>query len=73
MVEAEQLLTLRQVAIAVAGFAGIIGAFQFKDVEKISRGDAVGLALIVNTGLMSAFYSTLPLILSNFGLKDAIV
>jgi hypothetical protein len=73
MEEAGQLLTLTQVAISVAGFAGIIGAFQFNDVEKISRGDAIGLALIVNTGLMSAFYSILPLLLSNFGLDDATV
>ena len=70
---AEQLLTLTQVAIAVAGFAGIIGTFQFKEGEKIRRGDAVGLAMIVNTGLMAAFYSTLPFLLSNFGFNDEIV
>ncbi len=69
----EQLLTLTQVAIAVAGFAGIIGTFQFKEGEKIRRGDAVGLAMIVNTGLMAAFYSTLPFLLSNFGINDKIV
>jgi hypothetical protein len=68
-----QLLTLTQVAVAVAGFAGIIGAFQFKEGEIIRRGDAIGLAVIVNTGLMSAFYSILPLLLMNFGMDDAIV
>jgi protein-S-isoprenylcysteine O-methyltransferase Ste14 len=73
MKEADQLLVLTQVAIAVAGFAGIVGAFQFKEGEKIKRGDAVGLAIIVNTGLMSAFYSTLPLLLTNLGISDTIV
>jgi hypothetical protein len=70
---ADQLLTFTQVAVAVAGFAGIIGTFQFKKGERIRRGDAVGLAVIVNTGLMSAFYSTLPLLLINFGLKEPTV
>lgn len=73
MEEAAQLLTLTQVAIAIAGFAGVIGTFQFKDGERIRRGDAVGLGLIVNTGLMAAFYSTLPLLLSNFGASDEYV
>lgn len=73
MDKAEQLLTLTQVAIAIAGFAGIIGTFQFKDGERIRRGDAVGLGLIVNTGLMAAFYSTMPLLLSNFGVSDEFV
>jgi hypothetical protein len=73
MEEAEQLLTLTQVAIAIAGFAGIIGTFQFKDGERIRRGDAVGLGLIVNTGLMAAFYSTMPMMLSNFGMSDEVV
>lgn len=37
MEEAEQLLTLSQVAVAVAGFAGIIGAFQFKQGERLEE------------------------------------
>lgn len=73
MEHADQLLTFTQVAVAVAGFAGIIGTFQFKEGEKIRRGDVVGLALVVNTGLMSAFYATLPLLLSNFGFSDPII
>ncbi len=73
MENADQLLTFTQVAIAVAGFAGIIGTFQFKEGERIRRGDAVGLAVVVNTGLMSAFYSTLPLLLINFGMDDPTV
>jgi hypothetical protein len=73
MDKAEQLLILTQVAIALAGFAGIIGTFQFKEGEKIRRGDAIGLAIVVNIGLMSAFYSTLPLILINFGVNDSTV
>ncbi|MGB5698278.1 hypothetical protein [Muriicola sp.] len=41
MEEAEQLLTITQVAIAIAGFAGIIGTFQFKEGERIRRRDVV--------------------------------
>ena len=70
---AEPLLTLTQVAIAIAGFAGIIGTFQFKEGERIRWGDAVGLGMIVNTCLMAAFYSTLPLLLSNLGISDEFV
>jgi hypothetical protein len=73
MDKVEQLLILTQVAIAVAGFAGIIGTFQFKEGEKIRRGDVIGLEIVVNVGLMSAFYSTLPLILINFKIDDSIV
>jgi hypothetical protein len=73
MENVDQLLTFTQVAVAVAGFAGIIGTFQFKEGEKIRRGDAVGLAVVVNTGLMSAFYSTLPLLLANFGVNDSTI
>ncbi len=73
MEQADQLLTLTQVAIAIAGFAGIIGTFQFKEGERISVGDAIGLAMIVNTGLMSAFYSTLPLLLASFDIDDSLI
>ncbi len=73
MENADQLLTFTQVAVAVAGFAGIIGTFQFKEGERIRRGDAVGLAVVVKTGLMSAFYSTLPLLIAGFGVNDSTV
>ncbi len=73
MENADQLLTFTQVAVAVAGFAGIIGTFQFKEGERIRRGDVVGLAVVVNMGLLSAFYSTLPLLLASFGMNDSSV
>lgn len=73
MDKSEQLLILTQVAVAVAGFAGVIGTFQFKEGGRIRRGDLIGLAIVVNVGLMSAFYSSLPLILLNFDIDDSIV
>ncbi len=73
MDKAQQLLTITQVAIAIAGFAGIIATFQFKGNVKIRRGNALGLAMIVNTGLVGAFFSILPFILFNFGLNDSLV
>ncbi len=60
------LLVGIEVSVAFAGFAGIIATFQFRDKEKIDRGHLVGLTMIVNFGLMCAFFSALPLIISIF-------
>jgi hypothetical protein len=73
MEEATQLLTITQVAVAIVGFAGIIATFQFRDGKSIRRSDALGMAMIINSGLVGAFSSVLPLALSNFGMQDSIV
>ena len=73
MEESDILLTFTQVTVAFVGFAGIIATFQFRDDYNIKKKDAVSLELIINTGLMGAFFSVLPLILSSFGLSDASV
>ena len=36
-----------ELSMALAGFAGIIATFQFRDTEKIRRADVVGLSIIV--------------------------
>ena len=43
-----QLILIAELAIALAGFAGIVATNQFRGTGKFSRGDAVGLALIVH-------------------------
>lgn len=73
MEESSILLTLTQVTVAFVGFASIVATFRFKDEFTIKKNDAIDLELIVNTGLVGAFFSVLPLILSSFGLQDASV
>ena len=67
------LLVGIEVSVAFAGFAGVVATFQFRDRTTINRGDIVGLTMIVDFGLMCAFYSTLPLCLAIFNIEgDAI-
>ncbi|MDH3321577.1 MAG: hypothetical protein OEM04_01240 [Flavobacteriaceae bacterium] len=73
MEESSILLTFTQVAVAFVGFAAIVATFRFNDAYKIRKNEAIDLQLIVNTGLMGAFFSILPLALSSFGMEDASV
>ena len=47
---ADLLLVGTEVSVAFAGFAGIIATFQAKGEKHISRGDLVGLDIVVNFG-----------------------
>jgi hypothetical protein len=62
-----------EVSVAIAGFAGIVATFQFRDREKISRGDAVGLTMIVKFSLCMAFCCVLLLSLAAFGVEGALL
>ncbi len=73
MEESSILLTFTQVAVAFVGFAAIVATFRFKEGVSIKKNDAVDLQLIVNTGLVGAFFSVLPLALSSFELQDTSV
>ena len=53
-----------EVSVAFAGFAGVVATFQFRDRTTVRRGDIVGLTMIVDFGLVCAFFSTLPLCLT---------
>ena len=66
----EQLLLMTEVAVALAGFAGIVAAYQFREGTNITRGDALGLAMLVNIGLVAAFFSLLPLAIYNIGTSE---
>ena len=70
---ANQLLTLAEISIALAGFSGIIATFQFEQKAFISRGHVLSLSLIVLTSLAAAFCSVLPLALLNFGFEEPVV
>jgi hypothetical protein len=71
METADQLLLITEVSIALTGFSGIVASFQFRTGEHKSRGDVVGLATIVQLGLMSALLSFIPLAISNFGIPES--
>jgi len=70
---ANQLLTLAEISIALAGFSGIIATFQFEQKAYISRGHVLSLSVIVIISLAAAFCSVLPLALLNFGFKEPTV
>lgn len=67
---ANQLLTLAEISIALAGFSGIIATFQFQQEAHISRGQVLSLSVIVIISLAAAFCSVLPLALLNFGFAE---
>lgn len=68
---ADLLLVGTEVSVAFAGFAGIVVTFQARGEKQISRGDFVGLDIVVNFGLGGAFFSALPLVLSLFEIPEA--
>jgi hypothetical protein len=69
MDESALLLVGIEVSVAFAGFAGIIATFQSSDETTVDRGHVVGLTMIVNFSLFGAFFCTLPLVLSLFGIE----
>jgi hypothetical protein len=68
----EQLLIVTEVSVALAGFAGVVSAYQYKEGIHIRRGDALGIAMMVNIGLVDAFFSLLPIILFGLGLSEVL-
>ena len=68
----DQLLIVTEVSVALAGFAGVVSAYQHKEGVHIRRGDALGIAMMVNIGLVDAFFSVLPLILFGLGLSEVL-
>ena len=65
-----QLILLAELAIALAGFAGLVATNQFRSTGKFSRGDVVGLVLIVHCGLVDAFFALLPMAIFAFGYSE---
>ena len=65
-----QLILIAELAIALAGFAGIVATNQFRGTGKFSRGDAVGLALIVHCGAIDGFFAMLPMAIFALGFTE---
>jgi hypothetical protein len=60
-----------ELSMALAGFAGIIATFQFRDTEKIRRADVVGLSIIVVYSLLAALQCGVILILNVIGISSS--
>ena len=69
----DQLLLVVEVAVALAGFAGVVGSFQFRSGTKLSQGDVLGLELMIHLSLLTAVFAILPVILFNFRVADTII
>lgn len=68
-----QLIVIIEVAVALAGFAGIVATFQFKDDRRVIRGDVLGFALMISISLVCALFASATLVLLNFGLSKPLV
>lgn len=66
----DQLLAIAEIALTLAGFAGIIATFQFKNNQTISGGRVLSLSLIVHISLVGTFFAVLPIALMNFGMPE---
>ena len=66
----DQLLLVIEVAVALAGFAGVVGSFQYRSAGKIPRGDVLGLELMIVLSLITAVCAILPVALLNFGVGE---
>ena len=64
------LLVGTEVSVALAGFAGIVATFQFRDGREIKRGDVVGLTMIVQISFGCALLTVIPILLSIIGTDD---
>lgn len=60
---------LAELNVAIAGFAGIVSAFRFRDSSDVKRGAVAALTVVVQLSLVVALFSGLPLLLSAFGLS----
>ncbi len=69
----DQLRIVIQIAISLAGFSGIVASFQYREGSNITRGDTLGLVLLVNMSLVSAFFAVLPIVLFNFNISESTV
>lgn len=73
MTDISILETVAEISIALAGFAGIVATFQFREGNSPSAGKIVALTIIVNMGLSAGMFSFLPLLLFSFISDEAIV
>jgi len=69
----EMCALLMEVNIAIAGFAGIISTFRFREDSSVRRGPVAALTIVVQLSLLVALFSSLPLLLHAFGMTDTLL
>lgn len=69
MEDFDQLLLITEVSVALAGFAGVVAAFQHREGTPASRGETLGIAMMVNIGLVAACFYLLPQVLTGLGVS----
>ena len=73
MIDISILETVAEISVALAGFAGIVATFQFREGDTPSAGKIVALTIIVNMGFSCGVFSFLPLLLFSFTSDEATV
>ena len=66
------LLTLAEIAVAVAGFSGVVGVFGRQHSRGDPRVDATRLRSLVETGLISAGFCVTPSVFAEAGLDPSL-
>lgn len=67
------LLTTAEVAVAFAGFASVVTAFQRRDSDGLEPQDAIRFQLMITASLVAALFALLPFAISFFGAREATV
>ncbi|MEH6586241.1 MAG: hypothetical protein V7720_06765 [Halioglobus sp.] len=73
MIDISILETVAEISVALAGFAGIVATFQFREGDAPSAGKIVSLTIIVNMGLSAGMFAFLPLLLFSMTSNEAFV
>ena len=72
--EATDLLLLgTEVSVAFAGFSGIIATFQVRSGTKLTRGNVVGITIIVQLSLVTALFCVWPLVFLISGVDEEVI
>tara|TARA_R110001599_G_C12234408_1_gene658280 strand:- start:1249 stop:1776 length:528 start_codon:yes stop_codon:yes gene_type:complete len=73
MTDISTLETVAEIGVALAGFAGIVATFQFRQNTAPTAGEIVALTIIVNMGLSVAAFSYLPILALSYTSNEGIV
>ena len=65
------LILCAEVSVALAGFAGIIATFQFRDGKSVKHVELLGLTIIVRISLLDTLICIVPLALLSSGVAES--
>ncbi len=73
MEPSDLLINIAAIFVALAGFSGIVATFQLREDRRITRGDALGLSIMVNFSLTGPVFCLSSIVLLSFGLDERTV